>query len=930
MRWIDAIGRVPIPYDRARGQDAAAPFAHVPGPIGALLAGAAGCSGHIARLLATEGGWLASTLDLSIDDALADAGILAPDPSPEASLRQAKRRSGLILSLADLGGVLDLAAVTRALTGLADRCVQAGLSHLVAAETARGRLPATLAPDGGAVALAMGKMGAHELNYSSDIDLILLFDEAAHAPDAVLEARAGLIRVTQRLVRLLSEPGEGGYVFRTDLRLRPDPSVTPVCIGIEAAENYYEAFGRTWERAAMIKARPCAGDIAAGERFLAAIRPFVWRRHLDFAAIRDAQDMRLRIRDHKGLGGPFRLDGHNVKLGMGGIRAIEFFVQTRQLITGGRDDGLRQRGTLEALQALAARGWVEAGAAEDLARCYRDLRALEHRLQMLEDQQTHALPAGAEGFARLAAFMGEADAAALRARLEALFAEVHALTEPFFDPARPAVAVADIWAGFADPGRARDLAAEWQKLPSLRSERAQVIFRDLLPDIATRLARAASPDEALVQFDAFLRGLPSGVQLFSLFQANPQLMDLLVNICATAPALARHLGRQAQVFDAVLSPGFYQPVEPVADLVARVTATMAAEADYERALDAARRFAREQRFRIGVQLLTGVAGVEEAARGYSALAEAVLVALYPAVVAEFARRHGPPPGEGAAILGLGKLGSGEMTATSDLDLIVIYDAGDAEQSGGPKPLAVRPYYARLTQALVAALTAPTAEGVLYRVDMRLRPSGRQGPVAVSLPGFLSYQLGEAWTWEHLALTRARVCGGAPPVAGGVAAALDAVRAAPRDAQAVLADVAQMRARLAGADVKAGADPWEVKSGPGRMLDIELVAQAGALLAPGVRSRAPRAMLRALGRAGWLPRPQAAMLDDALGLYRAVQQAGRLATEDAFHPDSAGAGLTALVLRLTGAGSVAALAAVLAQAAADADRIISARLGGGPA
>ena len=424
--------------------------------------------------------------------------------------------------------------------------------------------------------LAMGKMGAGELNYSSDIDLIVLFDETRHDPDDYAELRRGFIRVTQQLVKLLSEITAEGYVFRTDLRLRPDPSVTPVCIATEPAEHYYESLGRTWERAAYIKARACAGAVAAGEAFLDRLRPFVWRRHLDFWAIQDAQDMRLRIRAHKGLAGPLAVPGHDLKLGRGGIREIEFFTQTRQLIVGGRDEGLRQRATLPALAALADRGWVDRDTAEQLAEAYVAHRELEHRLQMLEDAQTQRLPESAAGLARLADFCGAASVEAFSADLRARLETVSALTEPFFahEPRHAADAPAPE-AIFAEPAAARDRIAAWSRLPAFRSERARTIFRRLEPELMRRIAEAASPDAALASLDAFLGRLPAGVQLFSLMEANPPLLDLLVDICGTAPELARYLGANAGVLDAVISTDFYRPLRGAAELRADLAERLA-------------------------------------------------------------------------------------------------------------------------------------------------------------------------------------------------------------------------------------------------------------------------------------------------------------------------------------------------------------------
>ena len=930
----DRVARAPRPHDPAQVPPIAARFADLPATVRALLTGTAGCSPYLAGLMEREAEWLREALaappEASLAAILDEAGgeDLAALP---ARLRIAKRRAALLVALADLGGVWELGEVTGALTRLADRAVQAGLRALVAAEIARGKLPGVTEADisdaAGMFVLAMGKMGAGELNYSSDIDLIVLFDESRHDPDDYAELRRGFIRVTQRLVKLLSEVTAEGYVFRTDLRLRPDPSVTPVCIATEPAERYYESLGRTWERAAYIKARPCAGAIPAGEAFLDRLRPFVWRRHLDYAAIQDAHDMRLRIRSHKGLAGPLAIPGHDLKLGKGGIREIEFFTQTRQLITGGRDPGLRQRQTLPALAALAGRGWVDDRTAGDLTADYVAHRTLEHRLQMLDDAQTHRMPADAEGMSRLADFCDtEPDrlSAELRDRLE----RVHALTEPFFQQEEDRGApVPEIGAIFTDPDRAEAMMRDWRRLPAFRSERARAIFRRLQPELLRRMARAVDADGALQSLGTFLSGLPAGVQIFSLLDANPQLLDLLVDICATTPELARHLGHNAGVFDAVISSDFFGPLHGTDVLRAELAGLLDGAPDYQAALDLARVWTKERHFRIGVHLLRGIADADESAVAYSAVADAVLQAILPRVVEDFAGRHGSPPGAGAAVVALGKLGSREMTASSDLDLIVIYDAEGAESSIGKRPLAVTAYYARLTQALIAALSAPMPEGVLYKVDMRLRPSGRQGPVATSLAGFRRYQAEEAWTWEHLALTRARVVAGPEPLAGRVSAAIAAVIEAPHDARKVLADARDMRRRLAEAREAEAADPWETKLGPGRMMDIELLAQAGALVHNLSGLRRPGRMLDRLTKLGWLGAEDGARLAAALAQLAALQQVGRLASDHTIDPAEGGEGLVRLVLATAGAEDLDCLRESLAAEAAAAAAIIEARLAG---
>ncbi|MBL9053710.1 MAG: glutamine-synthetase adenylyltransferase, partial [Tabrizicola sp.] len=577
---------------------------------------------------------------------------------------------------------------------------------------------------------------------------------------------------------------------------------------------------RTWERAAYIKARPCGGDLAAGERFLKTLTPFVWRKHLDFAAIQDAHDMRLRIRDHRGLHGPITVEGHNMKLGAGGIREIEFFTQTRQLIAGGRDASLRDRTTMGGLAALAAKGWVPPETAKELTTLYRAHREVEHRLQMVNDAQTHAMPTSAEGIARIAAFCGQGEQDFRLGLLDRLH-RTDRLTEGFFAP------------GAAEAGPELSEAAQaitkgWESYPALRSDRAQAIFRRLRPRLLKELHRAANPDEALVALDGFLQGLPAGVQIFSLFEANPTLIELIVDIAGSAPDLARYLSRNASVLDGVIGGSFWDAWPGLGKLRGELATRLALAVDYEARLIEARRWMKEWHFRVGVHHLRGLIDGFEAGKQYADLAEAVVGVIWEEVCADFTRRHGPMPGRGAVVLGMGSMGAARLNAGSDLDLIVIYDAAGVETSDGPRPLATRPYYARLTQGLVTALMAQMPQGRLYEVDMRLRPSGRQGPVATSLESFRTYQEHEAWTWEHLALTRARVLAGEASLGAEVEALRREVIAVKGQGARVRADVAEMRGRLQAAKPALGA--WDAKNGPGRIMDIELAAQTVALLA----------------------------------------------------------------------------------------------------
>lgn len=920
MSFASRMTRTPRPYEPDHSAEALSYFPDLSGELKALIAGTAACSPYLRGLMAKEAEWIAASFDDpegAVRAEMARLGELPPD-ALSAGLRQGKRRVALLSALADLAGVWPLETVTGTLTDFAGYATHLAMRATVGAEIRRGKLPGMTEADaetaGGMVALAMGKMGAGELNYSSDIDLICLFDETRYDPSDYLDARASLIRATKKMTALLNDLTEEGYVFRTDLRLRPDPSVTPVCMPMEAAERYYESLGRTWERAAYIKAHPCAGDIAAGTEFLKTLRPFVWRKHLDFAAIQDAHDMRLAIRNHKGLHGPIRLYGHNMKLGRGGIREIEFFTQTQQLIAGGRDPDLRVRGTVEGLHVLASKGWLPQALAEELSGHYRFHREVEHRLQMVNDAQTHSLPKSPEGMARIAAMM-DRDLPDLEAELHQRLSAVHAKTEEFFAPDAAPIKDEDIAAetGF-DPA----ILSRWLTYPALRSERAVEIFERLKPEILRKLARSPRPDEALVAFDGFLAGLPAGVQLFSLFEANPQLVDLIVDIAGTVKALALYLSRNAGVLDGVIGGSFFSPWPGRAALTTELQARLAAEADYERQLDGTRRWAKEWHFRIGVHLLRGLIDAKEAGTEYADLAAATLAGIAPAVVAEFARKHGTPPGRGAVVLGMGSLGAGLQSATSDLDVIVIYDPLDQESSDGRRPLNSRTYYARLTQALITAMTAPMAEGRLYEVDMRLRPSGNQGPVATSLDAFRNYQTNEAWTWEHLALTRAAVIAGGEELAADVEAFRREVLQSPRDAAAVLAEVRDMRARIAAAKAPEGL--WDAKIGAGRMQDIELFSQAAALVS-GSAERTVMAGLDAAFDLGWVADEDRDALVQCYERLWQIQIATRLLGTGCLAPEQLGLGGQSFLTRLCRCDDLDKLATDLAQGHEAARQII---------
>lgn len=890
MAFASLIRTHPLVYDRDRADDTMAELPWVSGPLRDLFEGVAGCSPYLAGLMIRESDWLKTAVTLPPDDVLpALFAELSPGPVKTVSvdLRRAKRRVALWTGLADCGGVWSLEQVTGALSCFADLAVDVATKSVLMPVLAAGKLPGQTMDDlplcAGLTTLAMGKGGAMELNYSSDIDLICLFDDARYSDEDLGEARMVFSRVVRKAMALLSDLTGEGYVFRTDLRLRPDPSVTPVAVSMSAAERYYESLGRTWERAAFIKARPAAGDIPAAEQFLETIRPFIWRRHLDFATIEETQDMQARIRSEKNTWDDSCLDNRNLKLGPGGIREIEFFVQTRQLIAGGRDRSLRVRGTCEGLSLLTKAGWMPASAATALTEHYRNLRLWEHRAQMVQDAQTHHLPKTPENWDRMARFLGFADTEAFRQQLQDTLADVQDLTAPIL------LSKAQDDAPKAPSARVQEVTERWNSFAALRSERARAILSRLLPDLLARFDKAANPDDALTRFERFLGRLPAGVQVFSLFEANPQLIDLMVDIASTSAPLADYLSCNPQVLDAVIDGAFFAPWPGCDVLVDDLSEVMAAESDdYELRLDAARRWHKEWRFRIGVHHLRGLISARQAAVEYSDLAEAVVRGIWPVVLDVFAEKHGAAPGRGAAVLGMGSLGARALSFDSDLDLIVIYDAPEGAESDGRRPLAARTYFARLTKALITALSAPMAEGTLYEVDMRLRPSGRQGPVAASFTAFRNYQQSEAWVWEHLALTRARVVAGAADLGDSIESFRRDILGRPADRTRVLTELQEMRARLA--EAKPQAHPWDFDDGPGGRKDIELVAAAGALVA-GLWLGDPCEQLQVAPLD-----PAVVELIDIHDRFSAFKQTVRLLAAGRLDPETLGHGGRRMVLR----------------------------------
>ena len=837
------------------------------------------------------------------------------------ALRRARQAVALLVALADLGGVWEMVTVSGALTAFADAAVGTAARFALAEAHRGGRiaLPDAREPqrDSGWILLGMGKFGAGELNYSSDIDLIVLFDRDVAPLADPDEATPFFVRLTKLLVQILSEYTEDGYVFRTDLRLRPDPGATNIAMSTEAALQYYESLGQNWERAALIKARPVAGDVAAGEAFLKDLTPYIWRKYLDYAAIADIHSIKRQIHDFRGHE-EIAVGGHNIKLGRGGIREIEFFVQTQQLIAGGRNPELRKRATLDVLAALAEGGWIDAATRDDLAESYVALREIEHCLQMIEDEQTHTLPADDEGLDIVARMAGARSLAAFKKALPATLARVRDHYAELFEAAPSLTSTLGSLVftgdeddpdtlstlaklGYADPQQVSRTVRGWHfgRYPATRSATARERLTEFVPALIETLATTDNASAALAAFDRFLSRLPAGVQLFSMLNSNPGLLGLLATMMGAAPRMTETVVHRAHVLDALIEPAFFGRVPTRKRMDDRLAASLAQATSYEDVLDRARIFGQEQAFLIGVRVLAGTLDARQAGFAFTDLADVLVAALAGAVRREFEAAHGRIAGGRVAIVAMGKLGGREMTAGSDLDLILLYDFNEKKpNSSGDRPLSGSQYFTRLTQRLLAALSAPTAEGALYEVDFRLRPSGKSGPLATHIDAFAAYQAKSAWTWERMALTRARLIAGDKSLAERAKKEIAGVLARKRSAEKTRADILEMRAIVE--EEKGGEGAWDLKQTPGGLVDIEFIVQYLQLIRgvdhPEILSTETETALVNANRAGMLSAGDFEILMPALRLYQALNQILRLCIDGPFDPDAAPRGLLELLAR----------------------------------
>jgi glutamate-ammonia-ligase adenylyltransferase len=843
-------------------------------------------------------------------------------------LRSAKRAFSFILALADLARIFTAKETTCWLSEFAQASVASAVDHLLLATHESGKLklvdPTEPSRGSGLIVLGMGKLGGRELNYSSDIDIVVFFDPEVGILADPLDASEIYGRMMRRLIRILQDRTADGYVFRTDLRLRPDPGSTPLAVSMDAALIYYEGRGQNWERAAYIKARPVAGDMAAGDNFLKLLTPFVFRKYLDYAAIADIHSIKRQIHVHKGHGA-IAVKGHDVKLGRGGIREIEFFAQTQQLIAGGRMPALRTRETETALHALAEAKWIKPEIATALTEAYWFLRDVEHRIQMVHDEQTHRLPDSNAELKRIAFMLGFADVAAFSTRLESILKTVERRYSRLFeqeeglsggegnlvftgqkDDPDTLKTLAEL--GYERPADMSRMIRTWHsgRYRATQSVEARERLTQMMPALLKAFGESRRADEALLRFDSFLKALPAGIQLFSLIGKNPPLLSLIVTIMASAPRLADIIASKPHVFDGMLDPGLMSEVPTRDYLSKRLDTFLSGSRHYEDRLDRLRIFAAEQRFLIGIRLLTAAISGDDAGRAFTHLADLLIDAALTAVKGEIEAAHGTYPGGRVAVMGMGKLGSFELTAGSDVDLILLYDYdSDAFESSGQKPLDAQRYFTRLTQRLIAALSAPMAEGVIFEVDLRLRPSGNKGPVASRITAFGKYQREEAWTWEHMALTRARIVCGDESLGDEARAVIREVLSAKPDVKKITKDVAEMRTLIG--EEKPPRDIWDFKLIPGGLIDIEFIAQYLRLIAPAPARAGGKDLsvdtyglstaqaLKALGE----DLPERADLDtclEALRLFTELSQIIRLCVDGPFDAKDAPSGLVERICR----------------------------------
>ncbi len=779
---------------------------------------------------------------------------LADKPAIAKVLRRTRAEVALLVALADIAGHWSVMEAATALSLFAETAIDLALRAAIAPLLARRAFNVATYEACGLACLALGKLGAAELNYSSDVDLIFLFDEVVLTTANGDDPLELLLKVVRDFTDLLQTRDADGYVLRVDLRLRPDPNSTPAVLSMAAADIYYQSAALTWERAAFTRARAVAGDIKAGEAFLQRLSPWIWRRSLDFTAIRDIHDLRLHMADHFGQQ-EWQASGYDLKRGPGGIREVEFVLQMHQLIHGGRLPALRGNNTISGLQAIADAGLLPAKDVARLQDCYSWLRRSEHRLQMLEDAQTHVVPDDIDQRYALALLCGYRSVASFDKQLKTQCAQVHRIYARLTDAQgrvksglpRDDKSLTQWLCALGFSAQATPMVQLWRtdRFRAMRTARAQEAMESLLPDFLTVLAKSPEPNILLARVNDLLERLPSGVQFLELLDTNRKLLDLLGRVLLHSPMLANRLAQHPDLLDAVFDSSFFVPPATSAHMRDELAAVLGTARD-EGQIDKVARWQAEKQFQIAVLLIDGLIDGRAAARAYAWIMDAIVVVVADIATSNFERSHGKIEGSALVILALGGWGGEAMMSQSDLDLVCLYTGGHDNSLN----LSATHYFNRLAQRVIGYLTAQTAYGPMADIDTRLRPSGHQGLLCVTVDSFIQYQREHAWTWEHLALTRARCIYGPGHDAVEKAAA---VLQAPANAQKMLQDVAEMRKDIATHKPPKG--PLDFKLMQGGLIDIEFITQLYQLVAaaahPGVILPTIELALQALGKIGAL-------------------------------------------------------------------------------
>ena len=830
--------------------------------------------------------------DFALDTLCAQPGLLArmdgppapppaPDPSDEAAwaarLRRWRAAESTRLVWRDVLGLDTVEDTLAGSTRIATEALAA--AHALARDQVAARHGVVRDGEGreqSLVVFGLGKLGGGELNFSSDVDLIYAYPDAARGTSdgaQPLDAEAWFTRVGQRLAQLLGEVTAEGFCHRVDLRLRPFGASGRLVLSFSGMEQYYQREGRDWERYAWVKARPVAGDVVAGERLLAMLQPFVFRRYLDYTALDGLRGMKALVDAEVQR----REMADNLKLGPGGIREIEFLVQALQLIRGGREPALRERGLLPALHAMAQAGHLPAATVDELAEAYRFLRRAENRVQMLGDQQVHDLPASALARERVARGLGFVDEAAFRSELDGHRERVAGAFADLLQARRRRAQMTDLaryWRALPDEGEAQVLAEagfddaeshharlrDFARSPAVRglSEAARLRLDHVLPALLEAAASSSAPDAALPRGLALLQSIARRPSYLALLDEQPAALKRLVDVTARSALLADRLAAHPLLLDELLDSRAAGPLPDVATFRAVVAAqaTTLDRLDVESALVALNETRQSLSFRVALATLAQRQPALEGARQLAALADGLLAAALALARREVEAAHGRLAGAGFAVIAYGSVGGRELGFDSDLDLVFLHDAEGEAMSDGPRPLDIPRYFARLAQKLVALLGTVTAAGRLYEVDVRLRPDGAKGVLVSSTRSFGDYQRQRAWTWEQQALVRARAAAGDASVCERFEAIRREVLVRARDPDALKADVVAMRLRMRGELDRSRGARFDLKQGVGGLVDLEFLLQArvlgNALRAPALcEPRDTPGLLHALADAGCL-------------------------------------------------------------------------------